>query len=160
MGDTYQRVGSVLRSSDVTPAVYYPTALTVTTGTLAAGVVADVATIGGNVVNVTEVVGSPGFDILFDWTGIVGIPREIHFIGYYDGGANHSPQLNAYDYVGAGFVALETFYDQTAVHCYTFPANGRFVSGGAMQVQLYHAAGGIGTHAMVIDYLDCMAWRM
>lgn len=137
----------------------FPDALTVNTGTLTAGVVADVATIGGNVVDVTEVIGAPGFDIVFDWTGVVGTPRSIRLVGYYAGGDNHGPQCQVYDYVAAGWTALETFYDMTNVHTFSFPSNGRFVSAGAMSLRFYHAAGGIGTHHMFVDYLAAEMWR-
>ena len=140
-------------------ALEFPDVMTVNTGTLTDGVVADVATIGGTVVDVNEVVDTPGFDIVFDWAGVVGVPTGIRIAAYYAGGANHSPTVDLYDYVAAGFVTLEGLYDATAMHTFHLPANKNFVSAGAMQLRFYHASGGNGTHHMWIDYIAAEMWR-
>lgn len=137
----------------------FPSALTVNVGTLNAGVVADVADIGGNVVDVSEVAAAPASDIVFDWAGVIGIPRCFRLIGYYQGGANHMPEAQGYDYVAADWKTLEVFEDMAGLRSLAFPSNGKFVSAGAMSLRFYHTATGNITHKMVIDYLAAEMWR-
>lgn len=147
------------RTRFVAPDVWNPTALTVNAGTLAAGAVGDVATIGQGEVHVDEVAAAPGFDIVFDWTGVVGIPRQALFIGWYNGGANHAPTVEFYDYVAAGWVTVETLIDALGMHCYACPLNSRFVSAGAMSMHFYHTAMGIALYDVHIDYVEVVTWR-
>jgi hypothetical protein len=150
---------AALRTREIRPDVYNPGTLTVNAGTLAAGAVADVATIGQGEVHVDEVAAAPGFDVVFDWAGVVGIPRHGRIIAWYNGGANHAPTIEFYDYVAAGWVTVETLIDALGMHCYAFPLNNRFVSGGAVSARFYHAALGIALHDLHVDYVEITTWR-
>ena len=150
---------AALDMTDVASTVSHPDTLTVVAGTLNSGTVADVATIGGNLVDVQEVVAAPGWDIIFDWSGASGIPRFGRVLGYYAGGANHAPVMQAYDYTAAAWVTLETFYDMTGIHSFSFPSNGSFISSGAMRLRFYHASLGNALHQMLIDYVEIAMWK-
>jgi hypothetical protein len=159
-GGSAQYAATVLRTSDLTRAVYYPSSLTVTAGTLAAGVVADVAVIGGNNIHIDEVGSTPGYDIIFEFTAVVGVPRWAHVIGYYNG--NHAPKIQAYDYAGAAWLTLETIIDSGGaqdMHSYLLPLDERCASAGAMRLRFYHAANGSTSHDLYVDYVVVTTWR-
>jgi hypothetical protein len=157
-GKVLTRSGSTIVGAGVR-VPYYPDTLTVVAGTLAAGAVADVATIGGNNVHIEEVTGAPGFDIIFDFSGVEGVPGQIAIIGYYNG--NHAPKIQAYDYVAAGWVTLETILDAGGaqdMHSYALPSSANFVSGGAARVRFYHAQSGATSHDLFVDFVQLLTW--
>ncbi len=135
--------------------------MTVTTGTLTSGTVTDVQTWGdGNTVNISEVTGAPGYDVLFTFTGVTDFKR-IGISSYYDGSASHHCELQVYDDTNTTWRILWTF-SSGAGYNFRFsdiPVT-RVVrladyinSSNEVKIRFYHPTTGNASHDLYIDYV-------
>ncbi len=140
------------------PAHKTGTTLTVNTGTLTSGTITDTQTWSdGNVVNVSEVTGSPGFDVEIEFTGVT----DIKYIGsavYYAGSSSHHCQVQIYDYQNTTWKQLWDFTGSGLDQNYRFsdlpdPSNvSDYISSGTSKIRYYHPIGGNASHDLYIDY--------
>jgi hypothetical protein len=137
----------------VTPTYTAPSTLTVTTGTLAAGTVADLAAAGGTTVDIAEASGTPGFDIEVVFSSLVGVPIGFGFVGWYQGNTAHEVTIDAWNYTTSAWDNFGLAETRTALKAYgfTYPKGADYVSAGAAKFRLYHVSAGTGTHDMWLD---------
>ena len=135
--------------------------MVVTTGTLTDGLVADTRVWqDGNVVNVTEVTGVPGFDVLFTFTNIT----DFCFIGisaYYKGSATHWCEIQIWDDANSVRRMLWTFSSGLGLN-YRFSdlpvalaTRADYINGSnEVKIRFYHPPTGNASHDLFIDYVS------
>lgn len=141
--NAYSRV-----SGDVTASSFM-----VRVGSVVATAVADVTTQDGTNLTVTEVNGTPGFNVEFHYSGLTGTPSSVRFFGNYNGNPGHVVRVEAWNYTTSAWVSLGTWPSAATATTYTYPlANAAFVSGGNARVRVYHASPGNTNHHLYVDY--------
>jgi len=136
-----------------------PATLTVNTGGTPVGTgVSDVQTmLDGNIYQLPEVTGTPGFDIEFAWTGITRI-KGFAFRVLYVGTSTHQVTFRAYNY---NTTVWDVLFEIPAslgynYRCNQFPASNManyFDSGGNAKVKIYHDTAGNASHDLYVDYV-------
>jgi hypothetical protein len=135
----------------VRKSLYYPTSMTTVAGTLEEGFTVADAAVRGTLIHWEEVGSTPGYDIIFDFTGIPSIPSTVFVSAYYNG--NHAPKIQIYNYTAADWDVFETLNDASGVHSYAFPVGSSHWSAGAMRVRFYHSQNGSATHDLWVDVI-------
>ncbi len=137
-----------------------PATQTVTTGTLSSGTVTDVQTWGdGNTVNISEVTGTPGFDVRYTFTGVADF-SHIGLSSYYVGSAIHWSEVQIYDDANATWRTLLTIPSSLGFdYRYTDfpdPTNIADYINGSDQViiRFYHPTNGNASHDLYVDYVS------
>ena len=158
--------GKKLVSKDITPCdvvrtYLTPATQTVTTGTLTSGTVADVQTwMDGNEVHISEVTGSPGFDIEYTFTNVTDF-CEILVAFYYVGSGTHNCEVSIYDdtnavwreifnQAGAGLshnTRFTAFPDVANVANYINASD-------EVKLRFYHPVSGNASHDLYIEYVS------
>lgn len=143
--------------SDIPATRILPATMTVSTGTLTSGTVADVqAWSDGNEVHITEVAGVPGFDVEFTFTGVTDFAR-LGLAAYYAGSATHHAEYCVYDDANTAWRVLWTFSNGLG-HNYRYsdlPVDDRsdyINSSGEVKTRLYHPTTGNAAHDLYINY--------
>ena len=133
--------------------VYPATVLTVTYGTLDTGVVGDLAAVGGTPVNISEEVGANALQVQLDFPNIVQLDG-FAFYGRYAGGAGHVIQVEIYN--GSTWDALGQFGSTAASQWYSFNiySPSTYIIIGTVKVRFRHLQNGIGTHDLILDYVE------
>jgi hypothetical protein len=145
---------------DVVDTRILPASMTVTTGTLDSGTVADVQDwTDGNQVSVSEVTGVPGFDVRFTFTGVIDFCR-IGISGYYVG--THHAEIQIFDDTNTTWRVIWTFntgagfnyrYSDLPVSVTTRLAD--FInSSNEVLVRFYHPTTGNAAHDVFINYVS------
>jgi hypothetical protein len=134
--------------------------MTVTTGTLSSGSVSDTQTwADGNTVNIAEVTGVPGFDVLFTFTSVTDFAR-IGLSAYYSG--THDVEVQIYDDTNTTWRVLWDFgsgttfnyrYSDIPVSMATRQAD--YINGSnEVKIRFYHPSSGNASHDLYIDYVS------
>lgn len=131
------------------------------TGTLDSGNVASTQTINdADTYDVSEVSGTPGFDIQATMTGIVSGHEPNLIEGHYSYDGNHTVRIEMWNYTGtpAWDLISDTIITNTggALSFFSLPITGTttdYVSGGESKVRFNHAVSGNINHDFAIDYL-------
>lgn len=148
---------------EVTQTIKTAASMTVTTGTLTAGTVADTQVGGdGNSVNVTEVTGVPGFDVRFTFTDISNFCR-VGISAYYTGAvASHFAEVQVYDDTNATWRTLWSFANGNSFN-YRFsdiPVDRTTVlddyinASNEVLIRFYHPTSGNASHDLFIDHMS------
>jgi hypothetical protein len=144
-----------LKFKDLTPSSF-----TLNTGTLIAGTVADVQGMyDGNILDIGEVTGVPGYDIEFNFTNVDRHPRFIVCRWRYDGSSTHFVTIDIYNYTTASWDQVRVFKDSAlyfdSLTMYTpLGNNGDYVDGsGNAKIRFYHQTSGNASHDIKIDYV-------
>ncbi len=145
----------------VTPVTYVANSIATPTGTVDSGDVTSTQVINVDSYDVSEVTGSPGFDIRLTYTGItVGHePNKIQLHLAYNGSIGHIVDLEMWNYTGtpqfdvisADFIT-ESGGTQTF---YTIDIPGQitdYVSGGEAILRFNHTSAGNVNHDILIDF--------
>jgi hypothetical protein len=143
-----------------------PNSMTVTTGTLTAGTVADAQSWQDtNAVEITEVTGVPGFEVRFTFTSVTDFCRVGHS-SYYTGSiSGHYACFQIYDHTNTAWKTLHTFRDMDDYN-YRFsdlPVSAAtrladYVSGSnEVWVRYYHPGTGNASHKLWIDYVGLVS---
>lgn len=135
--------------------------ITTVTGTLDSGNVASTQTINdADTYDVSEVSGTPGFDIQATMTGIVSGHEPNLIEGHYSYDGNHTVRIEMWNYTGtpAWDLISDTIITNTggALSFFSLPITGTttdYVSGGESKVRFNHAVSGNINHDFAIDYL-------
>lgn len=155
------------RNGDWTPVLtgitagqeHYPSSLTVSYGSVAAGDVNSVDEYGDyDILQIAEAASTPGFSFYFTFTSMTSFTGSISLRGWYDGNISHTVKLQIYNFnttVHDDITADTTdFPPETESHDYVFdlPADMTdYISGGQIRLRLYHATTGNVVHTMYID---------
>jgi len=137
--------------------------VTVPTGTITSGTVADTYTKNQVYLTVQEENGGgtgERFDIQFSFTGLVNPPEIMSFLGYYEGNTGHGVFLYIWDFVGSAWdrvtVAGTDFPSTSAEYSLTFnlPTDAKYISAGEVRLRIYHSSAPNKTHFMYVDYIS------
>ncbi len=137
-----------------------PTTQTVVTGTLSSGTVSDVqAWQDGNEVHISEVTGSPGFDVQYTFPNVTSI-AEIMVGFYYVGSSSHDCQVQIYDDANTTWKELLSQSGAGLSHnlrYVAFPDTDNmadYINGSdEVKVRFYHPTNGNASHDLYIDYM-------
>ena len=154
--DEFQRIRDALNgASENVYEFIVPVSTTITAGGTPVGTVTNLQTHNdGNVYQVPEVGGTPGFDIKLNFSrvkrlsGIVTNTR-------YTGSTSHDVTIGLWNYVTAAYDRLLLFSSTATYSTYRtvlIPDDTNYISGGIAQMVVYHETAGNPTHNIYIDY--------
>lgn len=136
---------------------YAPDSMSVDTGTLDAGVVGDLAALGGTDVDISESTGADPMRVTFTFVDVTLVPNNFLFFGYYAATLSlHDIAVEAYNNDTTNWDQIGIFDNETAKKWYSFPIfNGSVYVNGSdeVQVRLRHVQNGINTHDLHLDYM-------
>lgn len=139
--------------------VKYVSGITLNTGTLDSGAVADTQTANGDYYVVNEIASTPGFDIEFDFATATTEQDIVRFWGRYAGGNNHEVEAQIYNWETTSWDDLrastldipdttEDIYKEWLISGtksdYAHATNGH-------KIRFYHTSAGTAAHDMLID---------
>lgn len=137
----------------------------VTTGTLDSGGLVNISTVDGTRMNISEVVGVPGMDISFNFTGIPTDASCVWLVlnSLYDGNQAHEFCIDLWNYTGSSWETIGHIPDQTAfewinstIYDLRIPAD--YVNAtGEVRGRLYHLSAGNINHDLSIEFLNIYA---
>ena len=146
----------------VTPVTTTGNSITTPTGTVDAGDINSTTTIDDNdSYDVSEVTGSPGFDIQITFTGIASgkEPNKVQLHISYDGSAGHNVDLEMWNYTGSpqwDVISADFLPDTGGVFAfYEIDIPGTvtdYVSGGEAKLRFNHSSAGNANHDVSIDF--------
>ena len=132
-----------------------PASTTITDGGTPVGTVTDLQTLNdGNVYQVPEVIGTPGFDIKLNFSSVKrlsGIVTNTRYVGT----ASHDITIGLWNYVTAAYDRLLLFSHTDTYYTYRtvlIPDDTNYISSGNAQIVIYHETSGNQTHNIYIDY--------
>jgi hypothetical protein len=137
-----------------------PSSITVNTGTVTGGTgVSDAQVMfDGNLLTIDEVVGVPGFDVEYVFSGVDRVPSFVVVRWTYNGSAIHFVTIDIWNYTDTAWDQLRVFsdsdpyYDSMTMYI-PRASNGDYVSSGAAKVRMYHHTSGNNAHDISIDYV-------
>lgn len=138
---------------DAGKAFVTPADSSIPTGTVT-GSFANTDLLDGTYLDVQEVAGVPGFEILATFSFVPNTATNIQFYGRYDGSSTHTVNVQAWNYNTLGWDTLGTWSDATtdAYHTYTL-TDADHRKDREVQIRIYHTNSGITTHHLYIDYM-------
>lgn len=136
-------------------ASFYAGTMTVNTGTLNAGTVADLQAVGGTDVDIQEVTGADPLRVTFDFTAVTRL-SGFAFYGNYNGGGTHQMSVEVYNTGTTNWDVLGILGIDTVKAWYSFPIfnTSAYINAGAVSVRLRHVQNGNATHKLILDYLE------
>jgi hypothetical protein len=143
-------------ATDIIEAVYAPSSVATVTGTLDSGTIASLLTGGdSNVYSVSEVTGTPGFDIQITFGAVTGAFNHLVWTGYYRGNPAHEVKLYLWNYGTAAWNELATIASDTAAASYSYSVvdSSPYISGTESKVRFIHNSAGNATHDIFIDFI-------
>ena len=95
-----------------------------------------------------------GIDVQLTFSSIVAVPTELLIRAYYAGGASHTVDMQAWDYVGGAWASYHTLTNDTVYgfHTITLTTPARHTSGGEAKVRFLHSSPNVPTHILRVDY--------
>jgi hypothetical protein len=141
----------------VSKTIYVPASITVNTGTPAGGVNVSQTQVpfDGNVYQVGEVVGVPGFNIEIAFTSVIKFDMIV-LRADYDGSNSHFCGIDIYNYNSLSWQQAAVLrHTSTLYDWYTLANvnNVNYVDGsGNAKIRLYHYSNGNNAHNVYIDY--------
>ena len=117
----------------------------------------------GNVMNVAEVAGVPGFDVVFTFTGI----NRFSFVGvsaYYGGSSTHNCTIDLWNVTTSAWMTVFNFSSGPGQN-YRFgdmPVANEFIgdyisAADEVKLRFYHPISGNASHDLYIDYVSLIA---
>jgi hypothetical protein len=134
----------------------YPITMTVNTGTLIEGVVGNLVSANGSIVNIQETTGADPLRVSFTFTGLTLDPNNLIFYSRYNGGSGHVMVTEIYNMVSLAWDGLGEFTNEAGYEWHTYPIyqGSNYVNGsGEAEVRFRHVNNGVATHYLYIDYL-------
>ena len=134
-----------------------PSTLTITVGTaIGGGDIRDIQNWNdGNVLQIQEAAGIPGYDIEMLFEGVNSI-LEVAIFGYYVGSSTHYVNIQMYDYDASAWLPVGPIETSLSLHCYEsyLPTDSAFINGSNQaKVRLYHPVSGNASHDL---YIACI----
>lgn len=138
-----------------------PDILDVVTGVQDSGNITSVQNIDGNTLDISEVVGDPGFNVVFNFTDFSVPPRRIEYVGRYDGSPTHSVEIKIFNHTSGFYVDINNDSEDipsSAENMFlSFPIAGNtseFLNGGNVSLQLIHTVAGNINHDIFVDFIS------
>jgi hypothetical protein len=137
---------------------YYPTSYTVVDGTYQSGTLSSLQAFDDDAwLHIQEDAGTPGYDIIFDFTEVeVGFDKVVLYHLYYGAGASHTVHVQIYNYSSASWTDLGSFGLSAAwtVKEYPIPDDTNYINGtNQARIRLYHDEAGLTSHYIYVNYL-------
>ena len=157
--DEFQRIREELE--EIHYSFIVPDSITVNVGGTPIGTVTDVQTLhDGNVYQLPETTGTPGFDIDFNFSNVESISGFVSHVNYA-GTSSHNVVLRAYDYSNTAdddylYIPNSSVYSYRTV---LIPDGKKYVDRGSAQLSLYHVTAGNASHDIYIDYIAILGKR-
>jgi hypothetical protein len=130
-----------------------PDSVTVVAGTIISGSVASVNDIDEVYLQIEEVSGTPGFDVIFDYSQLLEF-SSILFQGRYEGNPAHEVLLQMWDYSGTKWVTFSELKSNTQDFVLSPRIKSkRFLDSGDARVRFVHTSAGNTAHDLYIDLL-------
>ena len=112
--------------------------------------------------NVTEVVGVPGYEILFNVSSLPDDLMCLELVGFmaYDGSAGHTFEVQAWNYTSSAWVTISDIPDTSSrwingsIDC----TSEHFIQNGLFQGSYYHVSPGNVNHEFRLDYGKLLAF--
>ncbi len=138
-----------------------PDILVVTTGTQDSGNIDSVVEIDGDTLDVSEVTGTPGFDIKFNFTNFSATPRRVEYLGRYDGTPGHEVEIRIFNYTSGTYVDINSETsdispnDQNQFLSFMIEGNtSEYLNGGVVSIQIIHTSSGNPIDDIFIDLIS------
>lgn len=132
---------------------YHPTSNDLDEGTEDSGTYASVAVLDGTYHQIGETVTTPGYDIKYNFSGIIDF-NTISLYGRYTGSAAHTVYVEIYDYIATDWVILGSLTSGSQDFMYSWTVeSSRCLSSGAARVRIVHTSLGTNTHDLFVDFL-------
>ncbi|RLD56518.1 MAG: hypothetical protein DRI97_07290 [Bacteroidetes bacterium] len=134
--------------------IYPPDVLDVVTSDGYTGTVSDVQDLDGDVIQVEEESGDPGFEIRFEYINVTDFNNVFLYL-YYHGGATHDVLIQLYNYDTLGWDTIGSFTDQTAFTIIDIPIalDTDYMNGSnESTLRIYHNGAGNTSHYIEVDY--------
>ncbi len=142
------------------PALDIPDGILTLVGTLDSGNLASVQTFDdADSYNVSEVVGSPSYDIRFNFTGLTDEYTNVNCSIYvwYSGGAGHTVEVHTWNYTSGTWIVCGEITEAADFGWFNFSrmgAGGDIVRGGILRGRIVHTSSGNINHDIFIDYIE------
>lgn len=142
------------------PASDVPDDISVVVGTLDDGNIASVQGFDdGDTYNVSEVVGTPGYDIQFNFTGLTDTYTNVNcsFYLWYSGGAGDTVEMQTWNYTGSAWITCGTITEGADFGWFNFSRLGAgpdIIDGGILMGRILHTSSGKIAHDIYIDYIE------
>jgi hypothetical protein len=154
-----EQSGSSVETGNLKWSDYTPSSITSNVSDGTSGSVSDVQTMfDGNVYQIEEATGVPGFDVEFVFSGLDKLPTFVVTRWMYDGSATHYVTWDIWNYDTTAWDTLRVFKDSDAYFAsmtmYIPRANDdNYVSSGAAKIRVYHQTSGNAAHSIQVDYV-------
>ncbi len=137
-----------------------PSSVTVVTGGTPVGTASDMQTLlDGNVYQLPEVTGTPGFDLEINFTDVPRV-KGIVFRGYYSGSTTHYVELQIRNYNTSTDDTIIRI-DTAATYNYRtilIPNDTDFInSSNQSQLTFYHPMSGNAAHDLYLDFVSLVS---
>ena len=133
-----------------------PDTMTVDYGTLDTGTVSDLADLGGTLVNISELNGSPCLTVHFHFADI-GVIDKFLYYGHYQGSASHVINIEILNQLVSPatweVIGIITSVDDIRWNSFELFKNDRYNLSGAVQVRFRHLGNGVSSHDLILDYV-------
>lgn len=134
---------------------YLPDSILVNKGTQAAGDVDSLQVANdGDVLQIDEVTGTPGFDLEVWFAGVVSFD-QYHIRMWYDGGAGHTVHIDIWNNNTSSWETLQSITDQalfTWVTGVISDSTNYVDSYGDVKLRFYHVSAGNPAHVLYVDH--------
>jgi len=154
-----EQSGAVVATGSLKWTDFVPSSITENTLDSSSGSVSDVqAMFDGNVYQIEETTGAPGYDVEFIFSNVDKYPTFVVTRWIYDGLSTHYVTWDIWNYNSSAWDTLRVFKDSDDFHdsmTMYIPrnSNGNYVSGGAAKIRVYHQTAGNASHNIQIDYV-------
>jgi len=134
---------------------YQPNALTPNTGSVTSGTVESAWADDGNILELTEVSGTPAFSYDFSYTDVPDDRAEsVQFIGRYDGNPAHIVWIRQYNFDSTNWEDLveipSSGSEGTITHA-LISGTGSYWESGEIRLRIIHTSAGNPIHVLYID---------
>jgi len=128
-----------------------PDTLTVQTGTTTAGNIASLYATDTDYLNITEVIGVPGYLILINYTEVSTVNHILYLQGEYSGNPAHNVWIQIYNYTKNDYDNIELMPSAAGFIDYNQSIDVNQINNGVVQLKINHTSTGTGTHYQVLN---------
>jgi len=107
--------------------------------------------------NISENLGSNPMDFRINFTGVTSL-NKIYLRERYEGGSGHELEVDLWDYVNSNWENYMLITDQSKLEISEIPVIDPtdHISGGKVQMRIYHLGTGISSHRLYIDFVQAV----
>lgn len=137
---------------------YVATSFENVTGSVISGSISDTWVEDNHHMTLSEVIGTPGFDYIFNITDIeaVCLLEELLVVERYTGNIGHSVTIQILNYTSGFYQVFDTIVDSLVFNTHSINItgmNGHIIQNGTLSIRFYHPSPGNQFHTLEIDYI-------